>query len=367
MTRPRASWTPPHRNGVGPSRVAVPAGPWPTLEDFLAQRLPAVADWPQRIARGDVLHADGQAVRPGEAPRAGLCLWYWRWLDDEQPPADAAHDPLTVLHRCDQLLVVDKPHHMAATPGGRHLQHTALVQAKRLSGIDTLVPMHRLDLETAGVLVFIVQPAHRAAYLALLRERAAHKVYEAVAPRTPALEAAVPSDRDPDPAIDADRRGTVTLAHHLREPPGHDFMQMRLHPELPPNCETRVRKLRDLPDGLCWPDGGPARDDARPLALYRLQPLTGRKHQLRAQLNAVGAPIVGDRIYPRLWPPTPAGSALDHRRPLQLLARSLGFVDPVNGQLRYFESRRQLLLAAAAHRLPAAAGSEPGGEAGRSP
>jgi tRNA pseudouridine32 synthase/23S rRNA pseudouridine746 synthase len=100
-----------------------------------------------------------------------------------------------------------------------------------------------------------------------------------------------------------------------------------------PNAVTRITLIERLDAAG---DGSPA-----PLARYRLEPLTGRKHQLRAQLSALGRPIVGDRIYPVLQPADDP-AAPDYNRPLQLLARELGFVDPLSGALRHYVSRRRL-------------------------
>jgi tRNA pseudouridine32 synthase/23S rRNA pseudouridine746 synthase len=314
MTRPRALWTPPMREGVSASRVAVAAGPWRTLVDFLSQRMPAVTDWAVRISRGDVLYADGLAV-PADAPSVpGLVLWYWRSL----PPEPRVPFEIEVLHQDGHVVVVDKPHFLPVTPGGRYLQETVLVRLKRLLGIDTLVPMHRLDRETAGVLLFTVQPETRHAYHALLRERRAHKVYEAIAPWR------------------ADLPLPLVCRSRLEERPGDDFMQMQVLEGLA-NAETHVELIQRL-------DGSAA--EARPsLAHYRLTPLTGRKHQLRVQLCALGLPIVGDRIYPTLLPETPQGTEPDYAQPLQLLARELAFDDPISGKPRRFVSRRRLQLA----------------------
>ena len=322
MTRPHPTWTPPLRDGVSASRVAASGGPWESVVAFLTARLRPGIDWGRRIAQGEVLDQQGQPVSAHTPCTEGAVYWYWRSL----PPEPRVPFELELLHQCAHLVVVDKPHFLPVTPGGRHLQETALVRLKRQLGIETLVPMHRLDLETAGVLAFTVQPAARRAYHALMREHRAHKVYEAVAPW----------------------RSELTLpfaAHHrLEEPADAGFMQMQVLPG-EANAHTHIELLLRLNAGDPSPD---APVQPAPLALYRLTPLTGRKHQLRAQLNALGLPIVGDRIYPRLWPAPAPGDAPDFSNPLQLLARELSFTDPVTGQPRRFVSRRQLALAACA-------------------
>lgn len=323
MTRPRAAWTPPMRAGVGASRVAMAAGPWGTVLAFLRARLPTVADWPERLARGDVLDAQGRAVNARDAVVPGKVLWYWRSL----PAEPRVPFELELLHRDDELLVVDKPHFLPVAPSGRHLHETVLVRLKRELGLSDLVALHRLDRETAGVLLFSLRPQSRNAYHALWRERRVHKVYEAVAPWR------------------ADLALPATVSHRLEEPDGDAFMQMQVLPG-EPNAHTQVELLRRL-DGI----GTPVRAEpaeAPPLALYRLQPLTGRRHQLRAQMNALGLPIVGDRIYPVLWPEPAAGAEPDWRNPLQLLAREIAFTDPMTGIERHFSSRRLLERAAGA-------------------
>lgn len=317
MSRPRPSWSPPDRDGVGACRVAIAPGPWPTLIDFLPQRLTVLdaAGWRARIAAGDVLAADGRAVSADEPCAGHRILWYWRTLDAPEPvvPFEAE-----VLHVDDHLVVADKPHFLPMTPKGRHLHETLLTRLKRQLGIATLAPMHRLDRETAGVVVFTVRPDERDAYQRLLRERAVHKVYEAIAPWRADLAL---------PRLHESR---------LEERGGDAFMQMH---EVPgePNSQTRIELIERLPltgkaDEQDHPEG---------LARYRLHPLTGRKHQLRAHLSALGIPIVGDRIYPVLQP---METVPDHGRPLQLLARELAFADPLTGAPRRFVSRRSLTI-----------------------
>ena len=319
MARPAPAWTPPLRDGVSASRVAVTAGPWATLADFLTHRLRGATDWPARLARGAVLDASGRPVAADAPCVPGALLWYWR------SPAPEPRVPFEIhlLHQCAQLVVVDKPHFLPVTPGGRHLQETVLVRLKRLLGIATLAPMHRLDRETAGVLVFTVQPAQRAAYQALLRDHQVHKVYEAIAPWRAGL--ALP----------------LVCHNRLDERPGN-FMQMQVMdgvPDCPPNAETLIELVLRIASAPAGTGALPG-----PLALYRLTPRTGRRHQLRVQMSALGLPIVGDRIYPQLWP-EPAPDALpDYSQPLQLLARTLAFTDPLSGEARCFTSRQRLLL-----------------------
>lgn len=317
MSRPRPAWAPPPRDGVGASRVAVTPGPWTTLAAFLAARLPAVADWPARLAAGEVLDAAGRPL-PADAPcRPGQVLWYWRQL----PAEPAIPFDEQILHVDDRLVAVDKPHFLPVLPGGRYLQQTLLVRLKRRLGLPDLAPMHRLDRETAGVVLFTVQPAHRGAYQALLRQRQVHKRYEAVAPW-----------RD-------DLAWPLLYRSRLQERPGAAFMQVA---EVPgePNAETLIMPIGRLPAVPAAPGDPGGR--GRPLAHYALEPRSGRKHQLRAQMCALGLPIVGDRLYPVLQPMPPADAPPDYRAPLQLLAREIAFTDPLDGAPRRFTSRRRL-------------------------
>ena len=292
------------RDGVSASCVALPAGDWPTLLDFLAQRLPALsrAEWAKRMAAGTVLDEQAHPLAVDSPyPRGnGQRLFYYRHVPDEAEP------PLSeqVIFQDDCLVVADKPHFMPVTPGGRYVRSSLLVRLKRRLGIDTLSPLHRIDRETAGLVAFAVQPAHRDAYQALFRDRAVDKVYEAVAPYRADL--ALPRTHRSRLAEDAQR---FFVSHEV---PGE------------PNSETRIDCI--------------VRHGA--LAHYRLQPITGRRHQLRVHMAALGVPIAGDAFYPRVLrgPEEPD----DPSQPLQLLARTLAFDDPVTGERRSFESRLRL-------------------------
>lgn len=301
----------PLREGVGASRVGLPAGPWPTVLDFLEHRFAAIprAQWLQRLNGGDVFDAGGQPIGAAHPYPGSGHLYYYRQLDHE--PAVPFEEQ--VLFQDDHLVVADKPHFLAVAPAGRHLHETLLVRLKKRLGLDTLVPLHRLDRETAGVMLFTVQPAERNRYLALFRKRAVHKVYEAVAPAPTKL--ALPL------ALPLVRRSRIEVGPEF-------FRQQEVAGE--PNAETRIECIGSV----------------GALAHYRLTPTTGQQHQLRVHMAALGLPIVNDLFYPVVV--NGPNGADDFSRPLQLLARSIAFTDPVTGEARRFESRRALALALAA-------------------
>lgn len=293
----------PTRDGVGPSCVGLPAGPWPTIAEFLVERFPAITRdaWMARIAAGDVIdehHVPVTAERRYEAP---LRVYYYRTLDAEAPiPFEEQ-----ILFQDEQLLVVDKPPFLPVTPGGKYLQQSLLVRLKRKLNIDDLVPLHRIDRSTSGLVLFSVRPETRGAYQAMFPERRIAKHYEAVVP----WRAGVSS---------------VPETYRSRLVDDEHFMRMK---EVPgePNSETRIVVQETSGDR----------------ALLRLSPITGRKHQLRVHCMALGMPIENDPIYPTLLPE----NTDDFDKPLQLLAKSVAFTDPITGEPRSFASPRGLSLA----------------------
>ena len=289
----------PTRDGVGPSCVALPDGPWTTIAEFLVRHFDAVAPavWAARIAAGDVVDEHGVAITPARAHQPRLRVYYYRSLPPE--PRIAADEG--ILFQDAQIVVADKPHFLPVTPSGTHLQETLLVRLKRRLGIDTLAPVHRIDRETAGLVLFSIEPATRGPYHQLFAQRHVHKEYECVAPWRPEL--------------------ALPLTHESRLADDTHFMRMREVPGTA-NAQTYIELL----------------ERRGAFALYRLSPLTGRRHQLRVHCAALGIPILGDLIYPTLFPVGHDDPAL----PLQLLARSLAFTDPITGQARSFASRLRL-------------------------
>lgn len=289
----------PDVDGVAPSRQTLPAGGWQTVLDFLAERHAAVGfeTWAARMREGRVVDERGRRLTPESPYRAGACVYYYR------EPREETRVPFEerVLHVDEHILVADKPHFLAVAPAGRFLRETLLVRLKRRTGLDALVPVHRIDRETAGLVVFSANPSTRGAYASLFQRREVLKVYEALSAGRPALE------------LPCTRRTRVVA--------GEPFFRMR-EVEGEPNSETRVDVLRRL--------GG--------VTLYEARPLTGRKHQVRLHLAALGIPALNDRLYPDVSPEAPE----DFSAPLKLLARSVSFRDPLTGLGRYFESERTL-------------------------
>ncbi|MET8686512.1 RluA family pseudouridine synthase [Streptomyces sp. NPDC004732] len=291
----------PQRDGIDPVRVALPLeGTWPTVRDHLVERLaagPGVID--AMVRDGRIVGADGAPVTPDTPYLPGASVWFHRDLPAEVP----VPFPLDVVHRDEHIVVVDKPHFLATMPRGSHVTQTALARLRRELGIPTLGAAHRLDRLTAGLLLFIVRPEERGAYQTLFGDRRVHKEYEAVAPY--------------DPDVPLPR----TVRSHIVKERGIIAAYEVAGAE--PNSESRIE--------LVGHRAG--------LGRYRLTPHTGRTHQLRVHMNALGLPILGDPVYPVVTGPVPPD---DFRRPLQLLARTLEFTDPVTGVAHRFTSGRTL-------------------------
>ncbi|XVV01623.1 pseudouridine synthase [Actinosynnema sp. CA-248983] len=289
----------PQRHGLDPARLRLPVdGPWTTLRDHLVERLPRVA--PERIdlmlEEGRIYDLNGP-VAPDAAFAPGTSVWFHRDLPDEVPvPFD-----IRVVYQDDSILVVDKPHFLATIPRGKHVVQTALVRLRTELGLPFLSPAHRLDRVTAGLVLFVVDPALRGRYQGLFKDRLVHKEYEAIAPHR--AELALPTTvRSRIVKV----KGVITA----QEVPG------------PVNAETRVELV----------------DVRGEWGRYRLLPATGRTHQLRLHMASLGVPIRNDDFYPVLRE-KPLDDFTD---PLQLLAKVLAFTDPVSGVRHRFESQLSL-------------------------
>ena len=299
---------PPALNGISPSCVFLPKGQWSTYEDFLAERFPAIspAQWQRRIEDGHVLDTGGKHIRLSQPYQHGTHLYYYR----SPPPETPIPFTETIIYQDNWIVVADKPHFLPVIPSGRYLQETLLVRLKRRLNIGTLSPIHRIDRETAGLVVFSIQPETRSQYQTLFHSKSVEKYYEAIAPYKPDL---------PLPAICRSRLVQSKAS----------FMKMEAAAGTP-NAETKIRLL----------------ESKESLARYALQPQTGKKHQLRVQMANLGLPILNDRIYPLLLPEDKdtQSQAKAFSNPLQLLAKTISFEDPITRQQRHFESKQQLRL-----------------------
>jgi tRNA pseudouridine32 synthase/23S rRNA pseudouridine746 synthase len=265
------------------------------LIDALCARYPFIGadEWTARFSAGDIVDDAGVALARDTPASPGLVVHYYRPVA-EPPIADDEH----VLAEEPRLLVVDKPHFMPTTPAGRWYEQSLVRRLRRRYDEPELTPLHRLDRLTAGLVLVARNAEARTAYQALFRERRIHKRYEALAPALPQL--AFPHVRES--RID-------------RHPDG-----FRVH-EVPgePNARTRIDVLER--DGPIW--------------RYALEPETGRMHQLRMHMAALGAPIVGDP-----WYPTAVAATVDNpAAPLRLLALEIAYTDPFDGKPRRWRSR----------------------------
>lgn len=282
------------------STLVLPPGHWLTVFDCLCAHFAKVPaqQWEDRFARQRVLDAEGRPLERDASYRPGLRVHYFREVPDE-PVIDVQEQ---VLFQGEHLVVVDKPHFLPVTPAGRYVEQTLLRRLIRTLGNPDLVPLHRIDRHTAGLVMFSAQPATRGAYQALFAERRIHKVYQAIAPALPGLN--------------------FPHRHASRMVKGEPFFRMC---EVPgePNSETHVHVLEH---GEHW-------------WRYELWPVTGKTHQLRVHMAALGAALCNDPFYPEV---VPGDQQDDFSRPLKLLAQSVSFDDPLTGEPRRFESRLAL-------------------------
>lgn len=281
------------------STVCLPPGQWATVLDCLCDHFKAISreQWLDRVARGRVLDAQGQPISLELPYRQGLRIHYFREVPNEKPIAAQE----TILFADEHLVVADKPHFLPVTPTGEYVEHTLLRRLIRRLGNPHLVPLHRIDRHTAGLVLFSSNPHSRSAYQQLFPTRQIEKRYEAIAGALPELE--------------------FPLVHTSRLGHGEPFFRMQ---EIPgqPNSETRAEVLERQAE----------------LWRYRLYPVTGKTHQLRVHMAALGAAICNDPFYPQLQ----HTQQDDYANPLKLLAQALRFNDPLTGQLRSFESQLAL-------------------------
>lgn len=288
------------KNGVTPSSLWLPKGTWLYLIDFLCEQFPhiAKAEWAERMERGEVASSSGQLFTSHCLYQAEQRLYYYRELKEElEVPFE--HQ---MLFENDELLVVDKPHFLPVIPSGQYLHQTLLVRLRKVYNNPEIAPLHRLDRETAGVVLFSKNAKTSALYHDLFACRKVNKTYHALAPKI-SLE--------------------FPLIHKSRMVSGEPYYRM-CEEGGKPNSETEITLL----------------DSNDCHALYQLKPITGKKHQLRVHMASLGMPILNDPLYPDLLP----HKGHDFSMPVKLLAKSIAFIDPVSQKERCFTSQRSLNL-----------------------
>ncbi|MFT3929749.1 MAG: pseudouridine synthase [Spongiibacteraceae bacterium] len=281
------------------SSFVLPPGEWRTVLDCLCANFPAIGPerWRARFLGGRILDEHKQPLDVAHAYRTGMRIYYFREVPDEKPIPFFE----SIIYADDHLIVADKPHFLPVTPVGEYVEQTLLARLIKHFDNTDIAPLHRIDRHTAGLVLFSAQRSSRAAYQALFRDRNIEKVYEAIAPALPHLEFPVT------------RQSRIVRGEPF-------FLSREIKGDA--NAETRIEVINRHRNH--WH--------------YRLYPVTGKKHQLRVHMAALGAPIENDAFYPQVRDEL----FDDYAQPLQLLARELRFIDPLSGRAHHFVSPQKL-------------------------
>lgn len=288
-----------------PSEITLPPNNqgWANLYEFLCWQFPRIAPdiWQQRLQDGKVHWFGGEVVslQTPFSPSRRLC-YYREVIAEPQIPFVEE-----VLYQDEHILVACKPHFLPVIPGGEYIHECLLERLKQKLQLPDLVAVHRLDRETAGLVLFSKQPASRADYYQLFASGLIEKSYLALAH----IPATVPAEPG--------QQWQVQNRLDKAEP---KFLMQQVAGDV--NARSSIELLQ--------------RQDS--LGLFKLTPHTGKTHQLRVHMLGLGMPLLHDKYYPQLQPKT----ALDFSAPLQLLAAELRFTDPLCGEKRQFRSARQL-------------------------
>jgi 23S rRNA pseudouridine1911/1915/1917 synthase len=220
------------------------------------------------------LMADGHVTAAGRAVKANTVLDPGATVEVEIPPAEPAHhlepDPtieLRIVYEDDDLLIVDKPAGLVVHPSPGHWQGT-LVNALLargddfggIAGVQRPGIVHRLDRDTSGLIMVARHDAAQSSLMAQLKARRVKKTYLALV------------------------QGNVAAAvGRIEAPIGRD-------------AKDRQR-FAVVPDGRAAVTGYRVRERFDRWTLVELDLVTGRTHQIRVHLAAIGHPVAGDPVY----------------------------------------------------------------------
>lgn len=291
----------PMRDGISASRVWLPKdtqNSWVKILDFLIERFPFISEsiLIERMSRGDIVDQDGKPFSEHCEYKGDIFLFYYREIPDE--PKIPFKEK--ILFKNDNIIVVDKPHFIPVTPTGRFVKESLLARLKHHYADEDISPIHRLDRETAGIVMFTCNKEVRGAYQSLFQQRNVDKTYHAIAQL---------SDKE------------FPFTHKSRMVKGEPFFIMK-EVEGEKNSETKIDVI----------------NVKGKLAKYQLKPVSGKQHQLRVHMMSIGTPILNDPFYPNVLP----DKGEDYSAPLQLLAKSISFIDPISQEKRSFESEQDL-------------------------
>lgn len=289
-----------------PSKVCLPQqqGSCASVIDFLSQKFPAVSfeQWLQRSMEGKIHWHDGELITVDSTYRPDQWVFYYREVEQEP------HIPFTehIVYQDAHILIAHKPHFLPVMPGGNYVTQCLQNRLRKSTGINDLIALHRLDRETAGLVMFSHNAQTRPLYHELFASRKIHKCYQAIAHI---------NEYDDAPKIGQQWE----VKNRLRQANPSFLMQVV---EGDANSQTLIRCVDRVADK----------------ALFELQPITGKTHQLRVHMQSLGWPLLYDRFYPTLLPK----DTDVYHQPLQLLAYQLEFIDPVTGQQQTIRSTESL-------------------------
>jgi tRNA pseudouridine32 synthase/23S rRNA pseudouridine746 synthase len=211
-----------------------------------------------------------------------------------------------IIFQDELILVAYKPHFLPVMPGGKYVEECLQNRLRNKSGNQQLQAVHRIDNATAGLVLFSVNPDSRAHYHGLFETHQVTKTYQAIASMNNSVPMVNQQWEIKNRLEKSDPRFLVHIVEGLA------------------NSHSRIRCLQRSTDK----------------ALFELNPITGKTHQLRVHMQSLGWPLLNDNYYPELQPSKPD----DYSKPLQLLAQKLQFIDPITLRERSFSSDTELNL-----------------------